>query len=155
MPWFKSTYNILTKQDEDEVTSNNWFDSDTVVLPPKTKWFYDREMQIEDVDIWECLYESSGGIGIYAAWAPYAEFYLVLTGFDLRNPLKQIQNHVYTGRIWETYYGPGAQQKVYKRSVELGIPLHVDKTWVDPQDMWLHQPPEQTKSIILPNELKI
>ena len=57
MPFFKSTHNILVKVDEDEVFNENWMDSDSVVTPPTRKWSYDRDMQIEDVDIWEVLYE--------------------------------------------------------------------------------------------------
>ena len=155
MPFFKTTYSILTKQDDHEVFDPNWFDSDTVVLPPKTKWSYDREMQIEDVDIWEILHESNAGRGIYAAYSPYAEFYLVTIGNDYRNPQKIINGFNYLGREWEVYYGPGAQQQVFQRAKELDIPLAVNKTWVDPDDMWLHQPQDNSKIFMFPNNLKI
>ena len=133
MPLFKSTYNILKKQDEDEVFNPNWMDSDKLILPPTKTWDYQRELQIEDIDIWEVLYEASGGIGVYAAWSPYAEFYLLTTGWL---PLKE--NMRVNDRLIETYYGQGAQQKVMKRAQELDIPLPTFNSWVDPENMWLY-----------------
>ena len=133
MPLFKSTYNILKKQDEDEVFNPNWMDSDKIVLPPTKKWDYKREMDIEDVDIWEIIYEASGGLGVYAAWAPYAEFYMLTTGWK---PLREGQT--VNDRFIETYYGQGAQPKVLRRARELDIPLQTFKTWVEPEDMWLY-----------------
>jgi hypothetical protein len=139
MPFFKSTYNILTKQDENEVFNVNWMDSDKLVLPPNPKWDYSRELTVEDIDIWEVIYESSGGWGVYAAWCPYAEFYLITTGLDYRNGARYVNGTPYWDRTFETFYGPGAQQKVYKRAKELGIDLQVYNTWVEPDKMWLHQ----------------
>jgi hypothetical protein len=141
MPFFKSTYNILKKPDEDEVFDINWFDSPTLQLPPSLKWDYQREMTIEDVDIWEVLVERGGGLGVYAAWCPYAEFYLITTGSDTRNQWhgflgKAIYN--YNDRFWETYYGPNSQEKVHKRASELGMSLTISKVWVEDEDMWLY-----------------
>jgi hypothetical protein len=138
MPQFKSTYNIMIRPDEDEVFNPDWMNSDKLVLPPKTKWTYDREMGIDDVDIWEVMHESSGGIGLYASWAPYAEFYLLTTGWL---PIKEGQWA--NDKIFETYYGQGAQRKVVNRIKQLGLEkliiLPVHQTWVDSEDLWLHQ----------------
>ena len=81
MPFFKTTYNILVRPGEDELFDPNWMNSDKMILPPKKDWDYSRELQIEDIHIWEVLYEASGGIGIYAAWDPFAEFYMFTTGW--------------------------------------------------------------------------
>jgi hypothetical protein len=134
MPFFKSTYNILKSPEEDEVFNPNWMDSDTVILPPKRDWDYQREMHIEDVDIWEVLYEASHGIGVYASWSPYAEFYLITTGWK-----PEVAGQRINDRIWETYYGADAQEKVYKRSKELRIPLPIFKTWVEDSNIRLQQ----------------
>lgn len=107
----------------------NWMDSDKVIFPPFEKWDYSRNMQIEDVNIWEVIYESSGGFAVYAAYDPYAEFYMVRAGWEKEK----------LGWGAETYYGPGAQKHLRKRAKELGIKLGDNKIWVDPQDMWLHQ----------------
>jgi len=142
MPLFKSTYNILKKTDEDEVFDPNWMDSDTLVLPPKKEWDYSRELHIEDVDIWEVLVETGGGFGVYASWSPYAEFYLITTGSDLRSQWLGKQNesvYNYNDKFWETYYGLLAQEKVRKRAIELGLSLPNFTIWVEEEDMWLYR----------------
>ena len=126
MPRFKSTQNIFT--DFSEVFDENWMDHDTLQLPPKIEWDYSRPLQIEDIDIWEVIYEQGGAVGVYAAWSPYAEFYLIRVGWELENQ----------GYGAETYYGPGASQKVISRCKELNIPISVNKIWVDSEDMWLY-----------------
>jgi hypothetical protein len=131
MPFFKSTYNILTKPDEDEVFDKNWMDRNSVYIPPNKEWDYARELQIEDIDLWEVIEERSGGLGIYAAWDPYAEFYLITTGFDLRNSQYVINGAVYTYKNIETYYGHNATKRVYERAKQLGIVLPIYKKWVD------------------------
>jgi hypothetical protein len=152
MPFFKSTYNILTKCDEDEVFESKYETSGEVLLPPKKDWNYQRTMQIEDVDIWEVIYEGSGGIGMYAAWQPYAEFYLLTTGINFKNGPHYFKNNStgpdtipYWSRNIETFYGPEAGKKAYHRASQLGIPIHVNTIWVDDDEMWLHQPAPETK----------
>ena len=138
MPFFKSTYNILKTPWEDEVHNPNWFDSDKLILPPggpsdkKFQWDYSREMKIDDVDIWEQLYYATGGLGVYAAWCPFAEFYMItIPTFSTEVNLKV-----------ETFYGQYASQRAFKRARELQIPLSLNSVWVEPEDMWLHLPPQ-------------
>lgn len=151
MPFFKTTYNILKKVDEDEAFDPRWMDSDKLVLPPKVDWDYGRELKIEDVDLWDVLYEGSYGIGLYAAYMPYAEFYLITTSFNYNNSARIINNHSYWDKNFETYYGPGAQAQVIKRCEEIGIPYRLHQVWVEDDDMWLYQKdPDFTKKIILP-----
>jgi hypothetical protein len=127
MPRFKSSQNIF--KDFSEVFDPNWMDSDKIILPPKTNWDYQREMRFEDVNIWEVIHEQSGAVGVYAAWDPYAEFYLIRAGW-----LKESQGHGF-----ETYYGQGAQKQVQKRMKELNIPFSIYQHWVEPENMWLYQ----------------
>lgn len=133
MPRFKSTHNIF--KDFSEVYDPNWMDSNEIILPPKRDWDYGREMKIEDVDIWEVLTEESGCRGVYAAWSPYAEFYMVRVGWYPESK----------GYGVETYYGPGAQNKVYKRATELGMQLWVSQKWVESDELWLYQEPQSDK----------
>jgi hypothetical protein len=126
MPFFKTTHNILV--DNREYFDPNWMDSDKLVLPPKKEWDYQREMQIEDVDIWELIAEN-GSVGVYAAWSPYAEFYLV------KPPWWVMEK----GWGLETYYGKGALKQVKKRMQELGLYIPDIKHWVEPEDMWLYE----------------
>lgn len=129
MPFFKTTKNILTTPWEDELHDDNWFDKPFLTLPPTKEWDYSREPSIEDIDIWEVIYEASGGIGLYAAWLPYCEYYMLTTGW---------QSGTMNDRIIETYYGKRAQKEVYKRCIDLGIPIQIKKKWVEEKDMWLY-----------------
>jgi hypothetical protein len=124
---FKSTQNIF--KDFGEVFEQSWMDSNKVGMPPKTEWDYSRQLQIEDVDIWEVIYEQGGAVGVYAAWSPYAEFYMIRTGWQ-----KEIQ-----GLGIETYYGKGSQKKVQGRMNSMSIPFSVNQIWIEPEDMWLYQ----------------
>lgn len=134
---FKSTSNIFI--DFGEVFDDNWMNHDTIQTPPNPVWDYSRPLQIEDVDIWEVIYEQGGGVGIYASWCPYAEFYLIRTGWW------NAPNNI------ETYYGPGSEIIVRKRMVELGIRTALYTHWVEPEDMWVYQEPEpKTNTLILP-----
>ena len=151
MPIFKSTYNILKKPDEDEVYNPNWFDTPFLQTPTYKKWDYKREMKIEDVDIWEVLAENGGGFGVYAAWSPYAEFYLITTGSDDRNQWTGFLDNAtynYCDKFYETYYGPLAQKMVEKRALELGIILKKSFIWIDEEDTWLFTKPEKSNLIL-------
>lgn len=128
MPSFRTTYNILVKPWEDELWNPNWMDSDKIQLPPSKEWDYSREMDIPDVDIWEVIFQGSNGFGVYAAWQPYAEYYMITSGWDKSGSV-----------MVETHYGPGAQEEVKKRCLELNIPLQTNKLWVEPEDMWLYK----------------
>ena len=128
MPFFKTTKDIFKTPWEDELYNSNWMDSSTLVLPPQKEWDYSRELQIEDVDVWEQLYYQGGGLAVYAAWEPYAEFYMITKhNFDV------ISDGV------ETYYGKGAQKMIQKRIKELGIPIPIRDFWVEPEDMWMYE----------------
>ena len=122
---FKSTHNIF--KDFGEVFETKWMDSNKVETPPNSEWDYSKELQIEDVDIWEVICEQGGGVGVYASWCPYAEFYLIRTGWW------NFPNNI------ETYYGAGAQKAVQKRMKDLSIPFAIQEHWVDPEKMWLYQ----------------
>lgn len=127
MPQFKTTNNILKIVDDDELFDPNWMDSDKLILPPKTNWDYARDLQIEDVNVWEVLYSQGGGLGVYASWDPYAEFYMItLPAF------KYVDNSL------ETYYGVGANTKIQKRINELNINIPLHNMWVEPENMWLY-----------------
>jgi hypothetical protein len=138
MPIFKTTKDILKSPWEDELFDPNWMDSDKLSLPPKRDWDYSKELAIEDVDIWEVIYQQGGGLGVYASWSPYAEFYLIT-----------LPSFLYINNGIETYYGPNAQKQIQNRMKELGISFALNEIWVEPEDMWLY---EETKSntLILP-----
>ena len=124
MNQFRTTSGIFNTTLGKEIYFNdNWMDSDIIITPPKTNWSYSRELTIEDIDLWEIIWESSFA-GVYAAWSPYAEFYLITTPFE-EQPI-------------EVYYGSGAQEKVQKKLNELGAGVATYSIWVEPEDMWLY-----------------
>ena len=139
MPTFKTTENI--KSGFGEFYDENWMDSDTLVLPEKEDWPYDREMRMEDVNVWEVIAEP-WEYGIYAAWDPYAEFYVIRIDRDYIN----LENYKWQENVekgvrnfeFETYYGPGAGKEVEKRMDQLGIKYILKSYWVEPEDMWLY-----------------
>ena len=104
---FKTTQNIF--KDFGEYFDPNWMDSNKIITPPKTEWDYKRPMQIEDVNLWEVIYEQGGGVGVYASYDPYAEFYMIRVGWFLEQQ----------GYGAEVYYGPGSMKKVMKRTDEI------------------------------------
>jgi hypothetical protein len=150
MPFFKTNKNIFIDNQYDELYHANNYDSDKVIYPPggpddpKAKWDYARPMTVEDVDIWEEIYWQGGGLGLYAAWLPYAEFYMITPhGLYWQKELTNIGI--------ELFYGPGSADKALKRARELGIPVPVSQVWVDQEDLWLYNPQlEDVKKIILP-----
>jgi len=110
MPQFKTTQNIL-KDFGDEVWHDNNMDSDKIVLPPSPDWSYDRVMNFEDVEIWEVLIERGGGVALYAAWCPYAEYYIIRHNW---------------GEDLEAFYGRFVQPQVLERLEQLKIPHNKD-----------------------------
>ena len=138
MPQFKTTYNILTRPWEDEFFDNSFMDSDSIKLPPMLHWDYQRELKIEDIDLWEVLYQASGGVGVYAAWMPYAEFYMITKGWDKYGEIDI-----------ETHYGAGSQKEVKRRAKELNMPLSSSEVWVDDKDMWLYEGIKYSKRTIV------
>lgn len=146
MPVFRTTYNILKTPWEEELFESKWMNDHTPHIPPTYDWDYQREIRIEDVDIWEEIYYQSGGIGLYAAWCPYAEFYMITGQWVVDNPSRL-----------ETFYGPGAMKRAYEKAVKLGMPVNINKVWVEDTDLWLYKepPPDYNKkTIILPEDFK-
>jgi hypothetical protein len=131
MPFFKTTYNILKTPWEDEAFDVNWMDSNKIVLPPNKPWDYARELKLEDVSLWEQIYYQGGGLGLYASWDPYAEFYMI-TSKGIPDSVTGINLNI------ETFYGEDAGKKAYKKAISLGMPIQVREKWVDPEDMWLY-----------------
>ena len=117
MPFFKTTANIT--KDHGEYFDSNWMESDKIVLPPKETWSYDREMNIEDVELWEVIWESD--FGIYASYSPHAEFYMIFPFYWKKDE----------GYDIETFYGADAANKCFLRAKSLGINLQLHDYYYD------------------------
>jgi hypothetical protein len=121
MPIFRSNADIFKYGTEESFDSAK-FDLNNVFIPPSNKkWNYEKELTIENIELWEVIYEESGQIGVYAAWEPYAEFYMI------RNKLEI-----------EVYYGKGALQKTVNKMKNIKIPVNYNSIWVENEDMWLY-----------------
>lgn len=103
MPIFKTNQDIF-KTFGEEVYDPNTFDTPFLTLPPSPEWDNSRELQIEDVDIWEVIYEAGGGNSLYAAWCPYAQFFMLLINGSV-----------------ETFYGIHGEKMLEKKLQELNI----------------------------------
>ena len=98
MPRWKTTQNVLT--DFGEHFDDNWMNYDSIsqYAPPVIPWDADRPMRVEDVDLWEVITEMSGPVGVYAAYMPHGELYIVtnrhtvkaeFSGWNANNRLEQ------------------------------------------------------------------
>lgn len=116
MPEFRTTKNIFIDRCNGSYFDRNWLDKEKPVYPPTMEWSYDRELTIDDVDLWEVCWEKtgpsgSGPVGLYASWCPHAEFYLLVGPFAREGQHQNIH----------TWYGKGCDVEVKKFLTEKGI----------------------------------
>jgi len=97
------------------------------IVPDKIEWHGIRDMKINDVEIWEQIYYQGGNIGIYAAWNPYGELYMITYNLYLDTEFG-----------YELFYGPDAASQVKDIVKQLGIDLEVQKIWVDDLNKWMY-----------------
>lgn len=141
MPLFRTNKDIFKDRGE-EAFESRFMDSNVIQMPKNGKWDYGDILRPERVEIWEVIFEDTWGWGIYAAWEPYAELYMVRTPPDMNDP------HSFTNTIYDCYYGPGAQDQIMKFMVEHNIPFGTHKIWVDEEDMWLYNTNHESSKII-------
>jgi len=89
------------------------------ILPHKELWKNNKPIDIDDILLWEQLYYQEGHVGIYAAWNPYYEFYIIVHNLFLNSPAGI-----------EKFRGVDASEQVYSRAVELGIELTASEKWI-------------------------
>lgn len=121
MPIFKTNLDIFKYGSEESHDYKRVSLGKEPVLPYSKKWDYSRELDIDDIELWEVIYEENGQIGVYAAWYPHAEFYMIIHKQDI-----------------SLYYGKGSYKAVIEKIKELGLPIGLNKVWVDKEDMWLY-----------------
>jgi hypothetical protein len=105
MPRWKATQHLLGVRHDGEILLEDWADRDTLQMPPSPEWTGSRPIRFEDVDIWEVICEQSGLSGVYAAWCPYAEYYIVMDKW----------------RIVEEFEGPHANARLERYLRRHGI----------------------------------
>ena len=91
-------------------------------------WDYNNEAKLDDVVLWEELYYQPGNIGVYAAYNPYIEFYIIVY-----NLFADLDEGI------ETFYGPGSNKKVWERAKKLGVELQTEKMWISKKEAHIYQ----------------
>lgn len=97
------------------------------IIPDKIEWHGIRDMTISDVEIWEQIYYQGGNIGIYAAWRPYGELYMITYNLYIGSAVE-----------CELFYGPDAASQVKDAAKKLDIDLEIKKIWVDELNEWMY-----------------
>lgn len=110
---FKTTQEILSNPWDTQIRKT------TVHLPPKILWDKLEDISISNVELWEQIYYQPGNVGIYAAWTPYAELYMIV--YDLFMEEQKTIN---------TFSGTSASLDVFKKAQELGIDLSTHQIWI-------------------------
>jgi hypothetical protein len=113
----------------EEILSDPWKTQVVnTTAPDSQEYCYNwRELSIDDIAVWEEIYSQPGNLGIYAAWSPLSEYYVII--FNL-----------FVNREYgiEKFYGPNAKKNVVKRAAALGVQLQESNSWVDVDHMWMH-----------------
>lgn len=73
----KSTQQILVQYWGDFRPEFNWMNDKIQDLPPSYPWKGLRPLRVEDVDLWEVLVETNDRVGVYGAWRPHDELYII------------------------------------------------------------------------------
>jgi hypothetical protein len=111
MPVFKTT---------DEILTNRWeVGQETIDLPRRYEWIKSRTVEFSDITTWEQIYFQPGNIGIYAAWSPYVEMYVIT--YNLLD-------------YYTVHFGEDAGKAVFQTADKLGITLPINQVWVPQND---------------------
>jgi hypothetical protein len=75
---------------------------------------------VADITVWEEIYFKPGVIGVYAAWDPYCEFYLVYYPVLAETKFHSL-----------TFFGKDASNRVQEFLATYDIDLATNNVWVD------------------------
>ena len=117
MPRWKTTENILHLSKDGEFFDENWMNYTSIdqYMPPNPPWEQKRLIKFEDVDLWEVIWERGGPLGIYAAWCPYAPYFVVLNKWS----------------VVAEFWGIEGEKLLHKYMIENDIPISLNKIWVE------------------------
>lgn len=102
-----------------EIFSSRWqINQGTLDPPKKYEWLSSKEPDFEDIDFWEELYVQEGNIGVYAAWSPYVEIFLL------------VHYSVFPIKCYEVFQGQDAQEQVISRLGDFDIILPLRNIFV-------------------------
>jgi hypothetical protein len=105
-----------------EILSNPWNNIQPRKITPQRMPFRSATTElscIDDINLWEEIYYNSGTIGVYAAWDPYEDFYIIVHNLHLD------KNYI------ETYTGSTAVDAIINRCQEFGIDLNISESFIN------------------------
>lgn len=105
----------------EEILNDPWnLKSDDVdTLPARREWQYKTALEFKEVELWEEIYSQPGNISVYAAWDPYAEFYIIVYNLFSNAPFGIQQ-----------FYGIDAVKMLQEKLKTFNITLPTDRIWV-------------------------
>lgn len=109
MPILKTTQHIFNNPWDDEtvnLSTSQQISSKGEKVTGKTK------INLSKIELWEQIYYKKGNIGIYAAWKPYIEYYIIVHNLFINTTFGV-----------EEFFGEDASTKTWERAKEFGIDL--------------------------------
>lgn len=136
MPRWKTTENILIPNKDGEHFEEDWMNYNSIYqyLPPHPLWVENRLIRLEDVDLWEVIVEWSGLSGVYAAWCPYAQYFIVTDRWT----------------VVAEFWGAEGEKKLQEYLSYKNIPFSVNKIWVENEDFENYITPTTSNKLIFP-----
>lgn len=131
---FKNSFSVF--KTTEEIKNSAWWPINFLVgdtiknnpsLPDRQYYFHRSDLTFEKVNLWEVLYYEPGSVGIYGAWDPYTEFFIIVHNLFVDMP-----------EGIEVFYGQGAIRNLVNRAKELGIELPIGTVWIDPENKSLY-----------------
>jgi hypothetical protein len=134
MPRWKTTENILKLSKDGEFFDENWnnYDSLSQYIPPNPQWSANRLIRVEDVDLWEVIFEKGGLSGVYAAWCPYSHYFIVTSYWT----------------IVAEFWGVEGERQLHQYMIDNQMPFSLNKVWVEDEDMLSYVSPTDNKLIL-------
>jgi hypothetical protein len=132
MPRWKVTEQILNLSKDGEFFDENWMNYDRIwqYAPEPIPWDSTRPIRFEDVDLWEVITEMSGPIGVYAAYQPYDEYYVVTKNW----------------KVWQEFEGWMANERLEQFLINNNIPYPASNKSITPPENQVVE-----KKLIIPN----
>jgi len=120
---FKTTEQILNEPCQPNILNIVLPAIKIEVAPSSEPLDNSKELELADIKLWEPIYYKGLHVGIWAAWNPKVEFYIVTYNMFLDMPQGI---HIFSG--------PDAKRQVWKLAKELNVTLPVNKIWTDTAD---------------------
>jgi hypothetical protein len=107
---------MLVVRSTHEILNNPWDDIPAIkIIPSQIPIKNNNKINFNDVVMWEEIFYEGGNIGVYAAWSPYADFYIIV-----HNLFLSFDNGI------EMFSGNKALDDLLTRLADFDITRHTD-----------------------------